>query len=88
VKILSQVKKIKMKNNQNDQLNKGKQGDALNQKQGQLGPKKENSVSQPVKKGNAKPGVLDPEEMEEGTTLEEGKEKKTEGKTGNKRGNL
>jgi hypothetical protein len=77
-----------MKNNQNDQFNKGKQGEAANQKPGHLDAKKESSVNQPVKKGNAKPGALDPEEMEEGTTLEEGKEKKADGKTGNKGGKL
>ena len=78
-----------MKNNHDDQLNKGKSGNSPNQKPAQVGGKKENSNNtQPVKKAKTNVDSIQPEDMEEGTTLEEGKTGKKADKQGNKRGNL
>lgn len=78
-----------MKNNQDDQLNKSKSGNTPNQKPVQTGGKKEDTNSnQPAKKVKTNVDSIQPEDMEEGSTLEEGKADKKSDKQGNKRGNL
>ena len=78
-----------MKNNQDDQLNKGKTGNSPNQKPAQTGAKKEDGkTTQPLKKGKTNADSMESEDMEEGSTLEEGKTGKKSDKQGHKRENL
>ena len=87
VKIPSQLKKMKMKDIQNDQLDRGKPGDRSNQKPAKVGGKTEsNSNNQPVKKVHQYMETLDPEEQEEETAIKQGKDEKKESKTGNPTG--
>ena len=71
------TKYLKMKNNPNGHASPGKSDGRSNQKGSELDPKKQmGNNSQPMKKGNEH-SEEDPEEMEEGTTLKEGKEEKS-----------